>query len=96
MEVLSILNLWMQILADISNKKICLVQTEDASSIGAALLGMKALKIIKDYDSLNEHEDKMINPRKKNFAVYKNYYAIFKNLYDPLKDAMHELHELNK
>jgi gluconokinase len=84
--------LWMQILADITNKKICVVQTEDASSIGAALLGMKALKIIDDYTSLNETINIVIKPNGNNLSVYKKLYAIFKNLYQPLNESMHMLH----
>lgn len=86
--------IWMHILADISNKKICLVQTEDASSIGAALLGMKALKIIKDYTSLNESFNSSITPDERNLPVYKKYYAVFKNLYNPLLESMHKLYEI--
>lgn len=87
--------IWMQILADITGKKLCLVQTEDASSIGAALLGMKALKIINDYSSLNENINTTINPGKHNVSVYTKYYNVFKNLYTPLKEGMHELYQLN-
>ena len=88
-------NTWMQILADVSGKKICLVQTEDASSIGAALLGMKALKIINDYDSFNPGIDITIIPNEKNHIAYEKYYNVFKNLYQPLKESMHQLHEIN-
>ncbi len=85
--------IWMHILADISNKKICLVQTEDASSIGAALLGMKALKIITDYGSLNENIHSSILPDKSHMPVYKKQYEIFKSLYAPLKEVMHKLYD---
>ena len=87
---------WMQILADVTGKKLCLVQTEDASSIGAALLGMKALKIISDYYSLNQSVDITIRPGRKNVVAYKKYYTIYKNLYPALKRYMHELHQINK
>jgi gluconokinase len=86
---------WMQILADVSAKKLCLVQTEDASSIGAALLGMRALKIINDYNLLDQSVDITINPGKKNVTAYKKYYTVYKNLYPPLKRYMHELHKIN-
>jgi len=86
---------WMQILADITGKKLCLVQTEDASSIGAALMGMKALKLIKTYSSLNQQNDITISPVKKNVSAYKHYYAVYKNLYPSLKKYMHELHKIS-
>ncbi len=88
-------NTWMQILADICGKKICLVQTEDASSIGAALMGMKAIKIINHYDSLNPIIDSIMEPNEKNHIAYEKYYNVFKNLYQPLKESIHRLHEIN-
>jgi len=86
---------WMRILADVTGKKLCLVQTEDASSIGAALLGMKALKIINGYDLLSQRVDITIKPDRKNVITYKKYYTVYKNLYPPLKRYMHELHKIN-
>jgi gluconokinase len=84
---------WMQILADVSGKKICLVQTEDASSIGAALLSMKAIKLIHDYASLNPGIDTVIFPNEQNHVAYEKNYSVYKKLYDPLKKWMHELQE---
>ncbi|HEY5408992.1 MAG TPA: gluconokinase [Ginsengibacter sp.] len=87
--------IWMQILADITGKDLCLVQTEDASSVGAALLGLKAIEIISDYTSLNDKSnDKIIEPVKISVDIYKKHYSIFKNLYEPLKEAMHKLYEM--
>ncbi len=86
--------IWMHILADISNKKICLVQTEDASSIGAALLGMKALKIIADYCSRKENINSSILPDNDHLPLYKKHYELFKSLYNLLKEAMHKLYEI--
>ncbi len=88
--------IWMHILADISNKKICLVQTEDASSIGAALLGMKALKIIEDYSSVDENINSSILPDNGHLPVYKKLYELFKSLYAPLEQPMHTLYEIHK
>jgi gluconokinase len=85
--------IWMQILADISNKNINLVQKEDASSIGAAMLGMKAMKITSDYISLKENLNIVIKPNDNNLPVYKKQYAIFKNIYQPLRESMHQLHQ---
>jgi gluconokinase len=87
--------IWMQILADISGKKLCLVQTEDASSIGAAIFYMKSAQLIKDYSSLKEEVVVTINPDEKNKILYNKSYKVFKNLYQPLKESMHELLKLN-
>jgi gluconokinase len=86
---------WMQILSDVTGKKLCLVQSEDASSVGAALLGMKALKIINDYNLSNNHIDVTIKPDHKNYTSYKNYYKVFKNIYRPLKKSMQQLNKMN-
>jgi len=86
--------IWMHILADISNKKICLVQTEDASSVGAALLGMKALQIIRNYSPVNKMAKTTVQPSKKNVAIYKKSYAVYRNLYPSLRNYMHELHKI--
>ena len=86
--------IWMQILADITGKKVCLVQTQDASSIGAALMGMKALQIITDYDSIKESNYISINPDSHNNDLYKKHDNVYKNLYPLLKPAMHELYEI--
>jgi gluconokinase len=86
---------WVQILADVTGKKLCLVQTEDASSIGAALLNMKALKLIRNYSSLNQSAEITITPDKKNVATYGKYYSVYKNIYPSLKKYMHELHKIN-
>jgi gluconokinase len=87
--------IWVQILADITGKKLCLVQTEDASSIGAALLYMKASKKIDEYSSLRLNKV-LISPLANNCIVYKKYYSVFKSLYGPLKNSMHTLNDINK
>ncbi len=87
--------IWMQILADISGKKLCLVQTEDASSIGAAIFYMKSAHLIKDYRSLKEEVVVTINPDENNQIIYDKCYKVFKNLYQPMKESMHELLKLN-
>jgi gluconokinase len=86
---------WMQILADVSGKKIYLEQTEDASSLGAALFYMKAKNIINDYSSIRPDRNVMIEPVESNHTVYEKYYSVFKTLYGSLKDSMHQLHEIN-
>jgi gluconokinase len=86
---------WMQILSDITGKKICLVQTEDASAIGAAVLGMKAINLLNDYSLQNLKDSVIIDPCLENFDLHKTYYKTFKNLYEPLKKSMHQLHDIN-
>lgn len=40
---------WLKVIADIFNKKLCLLNTDDASALGAAYLGLKTIGLIKDY-----------------------------------------------
>jgi gluconokinase len=40
---------WVQILADVFGKKLCLVNADDASAMGAAFMGMKTLHLIDTY-----------------------------------------------
>jgi gluconokinase len=86
---------WMQILADITGKKLCVIETEDSSAIGAAILNMKALKIIDRYDSLQPKNNLIIEPDLNNHLLYQKYYSVFKKLYSSLKDSMHEVYEAN-
>jgi gluconokinase len=86
---------WMQMLADVCGKKICLEQTEDASSTGAALFYMKALHVINDYSSLSPAIKVTIEPVENNHTVYEKYYNVFKTLYGPLRYSMHQLHDIN-
>jgi gluconokinase len=79
---------WLQILADIFNKKICLINAEDASAVGAAYLGCKTLKLIGDYDDLKPKQDAAYLPNPVNHAVYKKAFAIYENLYKKLAPDM--------
>jgi gluconokinase len=80
--------LWVQILSDITGKKLCLVQNEDASATGAAYMGMKAMGMISSYKSLPEENKKEILPDKNLFAVYKRNDEKFAKLYPALKYLM--------
>jgi gluconokinase len=86
---------WMQMLSDVTGKKICVLQTEDASAVGAALLGMIALKMVDGYESLKPSDNFTIEPNVNNHEIYKKYFSVFKTLYHPLKESMHQLHQIN-
>lgn len=80
--------MWLQLLADITGKKVSVQQTDDASAIGAALLALKALNIISDY-SLPQHQSKIVYPQQQAAEVYKKNFSIYKTLYPSLKNSMH-------
>jgi len=86
---------WMQILADITGKKLAVIESEDSSAIGAALINMKALKMIEEYDALQPKNDLLVEPDLENHKIYEKYYSVFKNLYKPMKDLMHADYEMN-
>ena len=86
--------IWMKILSDVTGKKLCVIETEDSSAIGAAILNMKALKIIEDYDSLQPKNNMLIEPDMVNHSLHKKYYLVFKNLYPSLKKSMHDVFKI--
>ena len=86
---------WLQILASITGKNICVIETEDSSAIGAALLNMKALKIIASYSSLKPVNPSTIKPDMIDHKLYNEYFSVFKSLYKPLKHPMHKVYEIN-
>lgn len=84
---------WTQILSDITGKELCLVQAEDASSIGAALLGMKAKPIIKKYDEIKPEIKFTLKPTRQNQEIYSRSYKIYKMLYQITRESMHLLQQ---
>jgi gluconokinase len=87
---------WLQMLADISGKKLVLVQSEDASAIGAAILASRALFPDSQLERANLSKDnEYILPDKSRHEHYKYLMPIFRKLYDDLRDAMHHLNQLN-
>ncbi|MES2827618.1 MAG: gluconokinase [Bacteroidota bacterium] len=87
--------LWMQLLADITGKKIVRVQIEDASAIGAIQLAALALNIA-DYQRSVTGNEEVTLPNAERHQIYQKYFALFKRLYQQSNDTMHELHQLNQ
>ena len=86
---------WVQILADITGKELVIVQTEDASAIGAAFLAMKTLQMISEYPVATSDHLEVIKPDRSLTAFYLKNFTIFKKVYLDLKETMHEFHSLN-
>jgi len=80
--------IWLQILADIFNKEICLINPEDASAMGAAYLGLKSAGLVNDYKTLMPSHYTCIIPEAKNQAVYQKTFLLYERLYKNLKDEM--------
>lgn len=86
---------WMQLLSDITGKKISVQHTEDASALGAAYLALKALGVIENYKLLQKKEEIIIYPQSQFEQVYDRNYQVFKTLYPALKSSMHLFHNNN-
>ena len=88
--------LWLQILADITGKNLVVVQTDDASAIGAAFMTMKKLGLINDYPASGNSDPQVIRPNEVNTTLYSKHFAIFKRLYLDLKETMHDFNQMAK
>lgn len=84
---------WVQMLTDLFDKKVNVCGHGDASSIGAVLLGMRALGIIKSWDEAAKYVSvhKTFTPHKKQTSVYQRNFEVFSKMYETLKPAMHEI-----
>lgn len=87
-------SVWLQIMADITGKKLIKVNTEDASATGAAYLAVKAIGLEEEYPLPNQDEMVAIAPNQQEHETYKKYFKIYKKLYQDLKGTMHDLHDL--
>jgi gluconokinase len=85
---------WVQILADITGKKLMVLQSEDASAVGAIFLAMQAL-----YPNIELpviEKPVLIKPNSDNHATYAQLFPLYKQLYEDLKGTMQTLHELKR
>ncbi|SEP07794.1 gluconate kinase, FGGY family [Mucilaginibacter gossypiicola] len=80
---------WTQILADITGKRLAVLQSEDSSALGAIYLAARVLHP-ENYDVLTRVEQQdFIEPDTKNHEVYSKMFPVFKKLYNDLKESMH-------
>ena len=79
---------WIQILADITGKKLCTTEKKDASATGAAMLAMKKLGLIAQYNSLEPTDPGVFLPDQKNRQVYDDAFGIYRQLYGSVKNLM--------
>jgi gluconokinase len=84
----------MQLLADVTGKRVVVQQTEDASALGAVYLAQKAMGIIRDYAVLPEKETSLFQPNSEVSERYRQLFFLYKSLYPAVKDQMHLLHQL--
>ncbi|HEY2727582.1 MAG TPA: FGGY-family carbohydrate kinase, partial [Parafilimonas sp.] len=89
---------WVQILVDISGKEIMVNEAADASALGAAFIGMKAIGMIKNITDAKMFlkNTKSFKPNKSNHTTYKKYFEIYSSLYSKLKGTFDQLSEVNQ
>jgi len=85
--------LWLQLLADILNKKIYVLNTADASAMGAIYMAMHAKGVIQDWDDVKRFAvvQKEFIPAGDREKIYSDHIRIFSNLYDKLKEDFDRL-----
>ncbi len=89
---------WVQLLTDISGKQIMVNESADASALGAAFIGMKAIGSVKNLDEAKMFLEnvKSFAPNAKHHHIYKKYFKIYTSLYQKLKGTFDELSIINK
>jgi len=85
---------WLQIMADITGKRLVLATAEDASAVGAAYLAVKATGISATYPLPDRAESTTVEPDQTNHLVYQQYFVVYRKLYANLKGLMSELYTL--
>jgi gluconokinase len=87
--------LWLQWLTDVFGKEIKVITNEDASSVGAAILGWQSLGMLNDSETAAFfHIQQQYQPNLTLHAMYQRYYAIYAGLYNKLKDDFQTLNNI--
>ncbi len=82
---------WVQIISDIFGKEFIVRGTEDASALGAALIGFKAMGIEVDFKFSQE---RAFHPDLHNHKKYTQYFSVYKNLYPHLSSDFKLLRQI--
>lgn len=82
--------LLLQTLADVTGRPVTVAQTEDASAVGAALVGLKASGSIPTY-AVALPVKAAYEPNPQSVDVYRRGFNVYKTLYATLRSAMHSL-----
>jgi gluconokinase len=79
---------WLQLLADLFGKKVCLINTADASAVGAAYLSMKDSGIISDYEQLKPKQIKEFTADPSHMTTYRELFLKYRRVYESVADLM--------
>jgi gluconokinase len=88
-------SLWLQWLTDLFGKEIQVINSEDASAVGAALLGLQALGFLKSGQTTHIfHTQQTYHPDLTLHKRYQKYYSVYAGLYNKLKDDFQTLNNI--
>jgi D-xylulose kinase len=82
-------DVWMQIQADILRTPVIRTKMEEATAVGAAVLGFKGIGVFKSVTQAAEEMVRILpplQPRSETLAVYKKGFETFKALYDAISE----------
>lgn len=83
--------LWTQIKSDVTNNPIDILNSDTATTLGAAMLAGVAVGIYKNYEdavSKTVQIRKSYHPNKENLKIYNKNYQLYLKLYEQLKELM--------
>ncbi len=90
-------DLWCQILADVSYKKIITVNTPEASSFGDAILAGVGVGLFNSFEEIKENfikTKKIFKPDRENHILYEELFTLFKSVYNNLLDDFEKLENI--
>ena len=84
---------WMQIVADVIGRPVCIPKVSIGASYGEALMAALGVGDLKDFHELSSviEPDRVILPNEENTKIYRKYCDIYDKLYTANKDLMHLL-----
>jgi xylulokinase len=87
---------WMQILADVTHRKIETVSDpQEAGAVGAALVAAVGLGIYPDFESLRKvvKVDRAFEPQSENSEIYDSLFHSYKEVYSNLRNFYRKLNK---
>ncbi len=88
---------WVQILADVFGQPVVLQENPEASALGAAILGMKAMGWIGGYEEARAFvkTTKVVAPIPENQAVYQKLFPVFSRFCEAVGPVFRELSKID-
>ncbi|MFD0793896.1 gluconokinase [Mucilaginibacter litoreus] len=83
---------WVQVLADITGKRLSVLQSEDASAVGAVYLAMDCLGVdIQTIMAKDTAGRTIIEPDMEAYQLYRKVFVVYKQLYSNIRSSVHQL-----